>query len=118
MQKHAVNTNQLKWSTTWGYKVLLCLLLITFNTATFASLNDSSDKYLTTQKAPDSAFIIDLSSSISEVQADEPELDKAANATSKTFQSLPPITYHFQTRVNPLLTKWNWHLVRGPPTHL
>jgi len=118
MQKQAINTNETQNSEKWGYKVFLYLLLITFNTSGYASLDDNSNKYLTTQKSSDAAFILNLSSSISEAQADEPEFEKATNVVSKTFQNFSPITFHFQTRIAPSVTKWNWHLVRAPPIHL
>ncbi|WP_404397117.1 hypothetical protein [Idiomarina loihiensis] len=118
MQKRAVNTKELNWPAKWGYQVLLCLLLVAFSTSSYAASAENAEKHLTDQSTPDSVFIADLSSSVFEVQAEEPEFDKAIDVSSRVFQSVLALAPLTQRQSKPKLTQWNWHLVRGPPAHL
>jgi len=118
MQKRAVNTTELNWPAKWGYQVLLCLLLVAFSTSSYAASDENAEKHLTDQSTPDSVFVADLSSSVFEVQAEEPEFDKAIDVSSRVFQSVQPLVPPAQRKSKPKLTQWNWHLVRGPPAHL
>lgn len=118
MQKYTASTTELNGLPKWGYQVLLCILLVAFSTASYAASDDNYEKNLTVQQSPDSVFIVDLSSSTFEVQAEEPEFDKAIDASSRVFQStlsLPPL---LRSTDKPKFTQWNWHLVRGPPALL
>lgn len=117
MLKNAAATTEFSLLQRWSSQVLLCLLLIAFSTCSYA-LSGSSESQLTTQQHSDTVFVVDLTSSISEVQAEDPELDKSIDSASRVFQNvlaLAPISLRI---TESKLTQWNWHLVRGPPTHL
>jgi len=118
MQKYAVPTTELNWLQKGCYQVLLCLLLVAFSTSSYAASAEGVEKHLTAQQSTDSVFVIELSSSVFEIQAEEPDLDKAIAASSRVFQSVLPLTPVSQKKSKPKLSQWNWHLVRGPPAHL
>ncbi len=118
MRKQTASFNTLQWPKHWCHQVLLCVLLIAFSTTTYAAPGDNSDKRLSAQQKSDSVFILSLSSSVSEVQADEPEYDKAVDISSYALQNLPAGSLHVLIKTVSFAPKWNWHLVRGPPTHL
>lgn len=119
MQKQqAANTDQLKGPSKWCYHVLLCLLLAAFSTASYAASIPDSDKKLATQHNSDSTFVVNLSSSVFEVQTEEPELDKAIDALPPVSESASVIESQDSKKRAPKILAWGWHPVRGPPTHL
>ncbi|AGM36818.1 hypothetical protein V6D52_05170 [Idiomarina loihiensis] len=118
MQKYSATTTELNGLQQWSYRVLLCLLLIVFSTASYAASGEISEKQLTAQQNSNAVFIVDLSSPISEIQAEDPEFDKAIDASSRVFQNVLALAPLSQEKSEPKLTQWNWHLVRGPPAHL
>lgn len=118
MQNPIGNFSKLQWPANWCHYVLLCLLLLTFSASTYSASTNNTDKQLSAQKATDAAFIVTLSSSVSESQADEPELDKTIAISSDSVQGLPTVALPFFRKTHSFISKWNWHLVRGPPTHL
>ncbi|WP_248263850.1 hypothetical protein [Idiomarina aminovorans] len=118
MQKHAVHKANLNWLQKGCYQLVLCLLLILLNTASYVASAESGDKHVTNQPAPDSVFVADFSSPVFEVQAEEPEFDEAIDVSARVFQSVPSLAPLAQGQSKRKLTRWNWHLVRGPPAHL
>ncbi|MCP1339120.1 hypothetical protein NJR55_05880 [Idiomarina sp. M1R2S28] len=118
MQKYAVHKAELNWLQKGCYQLLLCLLLVAFSTSSYAASAGNFEKQLTDQQTSDSVLVADLSSSVFEIQAEEPEFDKAIDVSSRVFQSLLTLAPPAQRQSKPKLTQWNWHLVRGPPAHL
>ncbi|WP_114982154.1 hypothetical protein [Idiomarina sp. 017G] len=118
MQKYAVHKAEINWLQKGCYQLLLCLLLVAFSTSSYAASAENAEKHLTGQPTPDSVFVADLSSSVFEIQAEEPEFDKAIDVSSRVFQSVQALVPPAQRKSKPKLTQWNWHLVRGPPAHL
>lgn len=118
MQKYAVHKAEVNWLQKGCYQLLLCLLLVAFSTSSYAAPAENTEKQLTAPQNPDSIFVIDSSSSVSEIQAEESEFDKAVDASSRVFQSVLALAPPLQRQNKPKLIQWNWHLVRGPPAHL
>jgi len=117
MPKNAAATTELSLLQKWSSQVLLCLLLIAFSTCSYA-LSVSSESQLTSQQHSDTVFVVDLTSPISEVQAEDPEFDKSIDSVSRVFQSVLALASISLRITESKLTQWNWHLVRGPPAHL
>lgn len=119
MQKQqAANTDQLNRPTKWCYHLLLCLLLVAFSSASYAASVSNGDKNLAAQHNSDSSFVINLSSSVMEVQTEEPELDKALNALPPVAENASVIESQDAKKRHPKVLPWGWHPVRGPPALL
>ncbi|RUO64828.1 hypothetical protein [Idiomarina ramblicola] len=118
MQTQTNNLSQRQWHPSWWHQALLCLLFVTFSASAYPASTGNNDKQLSAQQKPEAVFVVTLSSSVSESQADEPELDKTIDISSYSVQRALALSLRFLSKTNPFTAKWNWHLVRGPPTHL
>lgn len=118
MQDCTVRPNPSRLPVKWCHWGLLCLLLLTFNSAAFAQSHADSHTEASNKQTSTVTLLTNPPSATVDFSPDDPDVDDAIQATVQIRIDGSALSPSVHAKQSPPLNEWLWHPVRGPPTYL